>query len=135
MSWPFLIPITVRMFSRRPDSQAHQCLVGSGVTQTATAAFNNNHRTITRSGQPPPPLSRQHYPASSNYSQYDYGNIDDTQSRQNGNPQQQSHRNSMPNNNYPGTMYQQQSRSSPQGPYITQVTIRDNQHVIQSPNI
>lgn len=70
-----------------------------------------------------------------NYGTYNYG---DVRGHQNDNiTQQQLHRMSSTsnNNNYPSTMYQQKQRSSQQGPYITQVTIRDNQHIIQSPNI
>lgn len=120
------------------------CLVGS-VTQTAAVAAMNNNNNGDARNQKQQSLSRHHYPVpvtkSPNYALYNYGG--DVQGHNSVQQQQQhqlQHRGPTKNNNYASGMYhhhqQQQQRSSPQqGPYITQVTIRDNKHIIQSPNI
>lgn len=101
------------------------------------ASKNNNINN--NSGQHKP--SRHHYPMakSSNYASYNSFS-DDGLGGHNGSTQQlQSSRKVSTNNNNYGdgihNHYNEEQRRSPQGPYITQVTIRDNQHIIQSPNI
>jgi len=145
------------MYSRRPVTQSLSlthtytntllpCLVGS-VTQTAAVAATNNNNKNGAGRSQKQQSSRHHYPVpaskSPNYALYNYGSSD-AQGHNNMQQQQQQlqHRGPTNNNHFAGGMYhnhnhqQQQQRSSPQqGPYITQVTIRDNKHIIQSPNI
>uniref|UniRef100_A0A2S2P9F5 Partitioning defective 3 n=1 Tax=Schizaphis graminum TaxID=13262 RepID=A0A2S2P9F5_SCHGA len=139
------LPYTTGGASRLVDNNSNSLTrqVGS-VTQTAAvAAMNNNKNGVARSQKQQ--MSRHHYPVpvtkSPNYALYNYSA--DAQGNNSIQQQQQlQHRGSTNNNNnYASGMYhhqqqQQQLRSSPQqGPYITQVTIRDNKHIIQSPNI
>lgn len=145
VSCPPLPPINVRMYSRRTLLTSHShtlspCLVGGGVTRTTASIFNNNIGNNTASHSQQSSSHHHHYPKaarkSSNYAMHNYG--EDPQIRNS--HQHQSHRESTTNNNnFNSNMYHRQSqkqlRTSPQGPYITQVTIRDNQRVIQSPNI
>lgn len=111
-------------------SFALQFLLVGGVTQTTACAVSNNNNNAVCSSQQLP--SRHQYPnagaKSSNYAMYKYGS-----NSHNDNIPQQSHRN-LTSNNYSSTLYHLHQRTS-HGPYITQVTIRDNQHIIQSPNI
>lgn len=117
------------------------CLVSGGITPSTaavvtTTTLNNNNNSAVRNQQQ---QSSHHHPVSpaksSNYTQYNYGSgdIQDQNS-----VHLQPHRRPMTNNIYTSSIYQnhqQHQRQSSQGPYITQVTIRDNQHMIQSPNI
>lgn len=141
------------MYSRRPVTQSLSlthtythtllpCLVGS-VTQTAAVAATNNNNKNGAGRSQKQQSSRHHYPVpatkSPNYALYNYGSSDAQGHNSMQQQQQLQHRGPTNHNNYVSGMYhhqQQQPRSSPQqGPYITQVTIRDNKHIIQSPNI
>ncbi|CAH1732769.1 unnamed protein product [Aphis gossypii] len=140
------LPYTTGGASRLVDNNSNSLTrqVGS-VTQTAAVAAMNNNNNGDARNQKQQSLSRHHYPVpvtkSPNYALYNYGG--DVQGHNSVQQQQQhqlQHRGPTKNNNYASGMYhhhqQQQQRSSPQqGPYITQVTIRDNKHIIQSPNI
>ncbi|XP_025203351.1 partitioning defective 3 homolog isoform X5 [Melanaphis sacchari] len=140
------LPYTTGGASRLVDNNSNSLTRQvDSVTQTAAvAAMNNNKNGVARS-QKQQSLSRHHYPVpatkSPNYALYNYsGDAQGHNSVQQQQQQQPLHRGSANNNNYASVMYhqhqQQLQRSSPQqGPYITQVTIRDNKHIIQSPNI
>ncbi|XP_025408039.1 partitioning defective 3 homolog isoform X4 [Sipha flava] len=148
--------------SRLVDNNSNTLTRQGGVTPTAVAAAASNNSSSSNSNnagggnavrnlqQQQQPSSRHHYPvAAANTappSNYSYG-YDASQGHSGA--QKQQHRGSATDGKHAaGAMYyhhnhhqkqqqrqQQPQRSSPQGPYITQVTIRDNQHIIQSPNI
>ncbi|XP_027843478.2 partitioning defective 3 homolog isoform X3 [Aphis gossypii] len=139
------LPYTTGGASRLVDNNSNSLTRQGSVTQTAAVAAMNNNNNGDARNQKQQSLSRHHYPVpvtkSPNYALYNYGG--DVQGHNSVQQQQQhqlQHRGPTKNNNYASGMYhhhqQQQQRSSPQqGPYITQVTIRDNKHIIQSPNI
>lgn len=114
------------------------CLVSGGITQstaavvTTTTTLNNNNSTVRNQQQ----QSSHHHPVlsvkSSNFTQYNYssGDIQDQNC-----VHLQLHRRPMAH--HASSIYQnhQHQRQLSQGPYITQVTIRDNHHIVKSPNI
>lgn len=104
---------------------------------TTMASKNNNGSLNIGSRSQQSSSHHHHFAKSSNFAGHNYSG--DLQTHNS--THQQLHRGSTSNDNYTGNIYhqqsqkQQQQRTSPQGPYITQVTIRDNQNIIQSPNI
>ncbi|VVC45881.1 Hypothetical protein CINCED_3A001311 [Cinara cedri] len=121
--------------SRLVDNNSLTRHSGGDVTKASKNNNMNNNSAQQKS-------SRQHYPIakSSNYTTYNSFS-EDSSGGQNGSMKQlqSSRKVSTNNNNYADGAHhhynEEQQRPSPQGPYITQVTIRDNQHIIQSPNI
>ncbi|XP_050439325.1 partitioning defective 3 homolog isoform X2 [Adelges cooleyi] len=113
---------------------------------SASGLVDSNSNTLIRQGSTQtnggsargPRQSPRCYPvAKSNYPLYNYSG--DTQGGQQvGGAQSHQRSTNINNNNHVGNsnMYQRSSPHGP-GPYITQVTIRDNNHhnIIQSPNI